>query len=233
MPPQEHSLAVAAAGVSAVAWVLYFRWKDAKRPEPLWVIAAAVCGGAVALGLAVAGYAGSRALGVDTTWEALQERPLQDALLGALRIGAIEEAAKLAAVLPIALWAAHFDELLDGIIYMACGALGFATAETVLMLSQGDWDLWPALGRAVTGPLAHALLSAPCGLGLSMLVLRRRRGALALGLAISVAAHAGYDLLLARPSVPTALASLVVLALWVWLLRVTPRLARLEPVARS
>jgi RsiW-degrading membrane proteinase PrsW (M82 family) len=233
MAPAEHSVAVVMAGASAIAWVLYFRWKDAKRPEPLWVTAAAVCGGMMALGLAVAGYAGSRALGVDTTWEDLQLRPLPEAALAALRIGAIEETAKLAAVLPIALWAAHFDELLDGIIYVACGALGFATAETVLMLQQGDWDLWPALGRAVAGPMAHALFSAPSGLGLALLVLRGRRGALAIGLAISIAFHGAYDLLLARPNIPAAVAPMVVLALWLWLLRVTPGLARLEPVPRS
>jgi RsiW-degrading membrane proteinase PrsW (M82 family) len=153
-------------------------------------------------------------------------------VLAALRVGLVEELAKLAPVLPIALFAVHFDEALDGIIYSACAALGFATAETVVALRGGEWSLIHALGRAVAAPLTHALISAPAGLGLAALVLKRRPAGLVLGVMISVLAHASYDLFLARPGMPPAAAAAVVLLLWLWLLRATPQLAKLEPTLR-
>ena len=233
MTGPEETLALAAAAASAIGWLLYFRWKDRARPEPPWLMGAGVGGGAAGVALALLGYAFADATGAETSWEHLQSVAFADAALAALRVGAVEEIAKLVVLLPIALWAPHFDELLDGIVYAACAAVGFATVETGWMLLHGDWELFAALGRAVTGPLAHALLAAPWGLGLAMAMLQRRRRALAIGLGLSIAAHAAYDLLLARPGVPPSVSAGVVLVLWLWFLRAAPRLARLRPVVRA
>lgn len=224
---------MAVAALSAIGWLLYFRWKDRVRPEPPWLMAAGAAGGGAAVLLAFLGYSFAAAAGADTQWEHLQAAPVLGAVLAALRVGAVEEISKLLVVLPIALWARAFDELLDGVIYAACSGLGFATAETAFLFLHGDWELTAALGRAVAGPLTHALLAAPWGLGLSFAILRRRRAALLGGLALSIAAHAAYDLLLARPEIPPAASAAVVLVLWVWLLRAAPRLARIPPVERK
>lgn len=226
-------LAMAVAAASAIGWLVYFRWKDRARPEPPWLMAAAAGGGAGGVLLALAGFELGNAAGAETSWEQLQSMPALGATLAALRIGLVEEVSKLLAVLPVVLLARAFDEVLDGIVYAACAGLGFATAETAFLFAQGDWALADALGRAIAGPLTHALFAAPWGLGLSFALLRRNRAALAAGLALSIAAHGAYDLLLARPGVPPAVSAAVVLGLWIWFLRAAPRLARQAPVARS
>jgi len=226
-------VAAVVAAVSAVGWLLYFRWKDRARPEPLWLTAVAAGGGAAGVLLALAGFEFAAAAGVETTWEQLESLPAPAAALAALRVGAVEEVAKLLVVLPIALRSRAFDELLDGAIYAACSALGFATAETAFLFARGDWALGDALARAVAGPLTHALMAVPWGLGLSLALLRRRPAALPIGLALSIAAHGAYDYLLARPGVPPLASAAVVLALWIWFLRAAPRLAREPPVARA
>jgi len=223
---------MAAAVISAVGWLLYFRWKDRARPEPPWAMVAAAAGGAMAILLSLQGYAFATAAGAETSWELLQSG-IVPAMKGAFQVGAVEETSKLVAVLPIVFGTSHFDEVFDGIVYAACAALGFATAEMWWLLAHGDFELLAALGKAVTGPISHALLSAPWGLGLSLAVLKKRRLALPIGLAVSIAAHGGYDLLLARPDLPPFLSAVVVLAIWVWFLWYTPRLARLAPVVRA
>ena len=223
---------MAVAVISAAGWLLYFRWKDRARPEPPWTMVAAAAGGAVAILLSLLGYAFATAAGAETSWDLLQSG-IVPAMKGALQVGAVEEASKLLAVLPIALGSSHFDEVFDGIVYAACSALGFATAEMWWLLSHGDFDLLIALGKAVTGPISHALLAAPWGLGLSLTILKKKRLALPIGLAISIVAHGGYDLLLARPDLPPVVSAVVVLAIWVWFLWYSPRLARLAPVARA
>jgi hypothetical protein len=46
-----------------------------------------------------------------------------------------------------------------------------------------------------------------------------------------VAFHGAYDLLLSRPEIPSFTSSLLILALWIWLLVMTPRLARAQQQA--
>ena len=136
----EELLAMAVAVVSAAGWLLYFRWKDRARPEPPWLMAAGIAGGAAGVLLSVLGYAFASAAGAEASWEVLQSS-VPAAVMAALQVGAVEETSKLVAVLPIALFATAFDEVLDGIVYAACSALGFATAETWWMLAHGDWEL--------------------------------------------------------------------------------------------
>ena len=81
-------------------------------------------------------------------------------------VGPVEETVKLLAVLVFAYKLPEFDEPIDGVIYSAAAALGFAAAENVLYVSQ-----FKSLEiLTVRGPLAnagHALFSAFWGLALS------------------------------------------------------------------
>ena len=234
MPPLSWTLLAGAAfAATSLAWVAYFRWKDRLRPEPWVLLLLMLGGGLVAAALALAGFEGLAAVGVGTAWEDLAQPSLQRSLGAALRIGAAEELAKLLPVALLALTHHHFDELLDGIVYAACVGLGFATAESLLLFATGELGALEAAARAVAAPLTHALFAAPAGLGLALTVLRRRPWGVALGLALSVLAHALYDWLLARPTLPAGSASAVVLTLWLWLLAATPRLARTAAVLRG
>ena len=80
-------------------------------------------------------------------------------------VGPIEELIKLLVVFFYAYRRPEFDEPLDGVIYSATAALGFAAIENVVYLAQND----PML-VLLRGPLSnpgHALFSAVWGLSLS------------------------------------------------------------------
>lgn len=80
-------------------------------------------------------------------------------------VGPVEEAIKLLVVYFYAYRQQEFDEALDGVIFSATAALGFAAIENVVYLAQND----PML-VLLRGPLSnpgHALFSAVWGMSLS------------------------------------------------------------------
>ncbi|HSP77268.1 MAG TPA: PrsW family glutamic-type intramembrane protease [Myxococcaceae bacterium] len=224
MIPLSTALIVIAVGAGAVAWVIYFRSKDRASPEPLGLMLAVAGAGALSVPVALAGYGGFEAAGLPTEWEALAGDDLVWAVRVALRIGLVEELAKLLPVVAVVLFTRQLDEPLDGIIYAACSALGLAAGETIFLLRGGELGLTEGIARALSAPLSHALLSAPWGLGFALFLLRRQRWGLPLGLGLSILLHGAYDLLLSRPELPSFTASLLILAVWIWLLVMTPRL---------
>lgn len=93
------------------------------------------------------------------------ETHLSQLLLFILIVGPVEEGLKLLAVYFYAYRRPEFDESLDGVIYGAAAALGFAAVENVFYLAQND----PML-VLLRGPLSnpgHALFSAIWGMSLS------------------------------------------------------------------
>lgn len=210
-------------GATALAWVFYFRWKDAHRPEPWTLTLLCVAGGAMSALLSLLGYEGLEWIGVGTTWEQLSDGRWPESVLAALRIGAVEEAAKLLPVILLALRRREFDEELDGIVYAALSAIGFASAESVVLFATGAEAPLNILARAVTSPLTHALFTAPAGLGIALWLFRRRPAPLVLGVGASILLHALYNWLLARPELPQLSSALLMAALWGWLLYATPK----------
>lgn len=231
MPSLSQALPLVATFALTLGWLTYFRWKDRHRPEPWRLVAVAVGGGGAAVPLALLGYHGFDALGAPSEWSVLVWGPWPTALGQALLIGLVEEGAKLVPILPIALGSRHFDEPLDGFVYSAFSALGFAAVETTSLWLGSGGPMGLALVQAATGPITHALFSAPAGLGLARTVLGGQRAAWALGLGASVALHGAYDLLIARPQSPSWAPAVLVLAIWLWFLRATPLLAAQAPKA--
>jgi RsiW-degrading membrane proteinase PrsW (M82 family) len=224
-------LVCCAAGASAITWLFYFRFKDSHRPEPLWMLLVALAAGAFAVALAFLGYGGLERVGRGIEWDLLTGPRFELAVLGALGIGMVEEGAKLLPVLALALTSRHFDERLDGLVYAGCAGTGFAAAETVLLAVDGGIGEGPMVwARVIAAPATHALFASVWGAGLPALAFERRASPLLGWLALSALAHGGYDLLLARPEVPSFLAAGVVLGVWAWFIWVTPRLARHDPV---
>jgi len=146
----------------ALFWLVYFDLKDRLQPEPrrrlvaafLWGMGSAV----VALGL----YAVA-------AWLGFPEDPGVSA--GDLfrycfgLIGPVEEGAKfLVAVLVVFRWK-EFDEPVDGLIYAAVLAIGFATFENFLYLPHLSWP--EQIARALAAPVSHALLAVVWGFGVS------------------------------------------------------------------
>lgn len=104
-------------------------------------------------------------LGKLTLFGLIEETHFSQLLLFVLIVGPVEEGLKLLAVYFYAYRRPEFDEALDGVIYGAAAALGFAAIENVFYLAKND----PML-VLLRGPLSnpgHALFSAIWGMSLS------------------------------------------------------------------
>ncbi len=143
------------------AWLFFVRRFDRAQPEPMWLVILTFVLGAVAV--IPAGL-------VEWGWDTLSPytnptlltfghslRAFPVALLGfVVTVGLSEEGAKLLATWSLATHRREFDEPVDGIVYGAAAALGFAAAENIRYL---------ALGR-VAGALvaSRAFMSVPAHL---------------------------------------------------------------------
>ncbi len=204
-------LTIPAGFAPSLLWIwLVFRHDDHEREPVLLVLAALFLGGLSALAVLYV-----RPL-VEAVWS-------PDVLLDAFVVTALgEESFKLLAFLPL-LWHRELDEPLDGVVYGAAVALGFAGVENALYATWSD-SLVVVVQRAFTATLLHAGCTGAVGYALAGTKLdlqrpRRWHKALAhLGLLLAaVLLHGAYDwfLLVEQPSVPMAL--LVVLPVTLWL----------------
>lgn len=208
-------------------WAGYLRYKDRYQPEPLrWM------GLAYVLGLA-SGWVGLRGY-LLLEGLGLPADPLALAAVGRLPflaycigvVGLLEEAVKLLPFLLVVPRLRHFDEVLDGIIYASCIALGFATYENLLYLPLLDgFALW---GRAVASPLTHTVFASIWGFTIASALLGGRRllPAALQGLLLAALLHGLYDYFTLDPRLRLG-AALVILAIWIWRIRTIERLHRL------
>jgi RsiW-degrading membrane proteinase PrsW (M82 family) len=110
-----------------------------------------------------------------------------------LVIGLTEEGVKLICVRLAAYRSNAFNEVMDGIVYTAAAALGFATVENVLYaLTQG---LGATLIRAVTSVPGHALLGGIMGyyVGVAKFTPSKEIDLTLEGLVIAMILHGLYD----------------------------------------
>lgn len=212
--------ALPVAGAAGGAWLVYLRWKDRHRPEPWTLLGAAAALGGLSVATAWGAYDALDARGLGPQWEQLMG-PWRAAWAGALLIGAVEEAAKMLPVLPLALGSRHFDELWDGPVYAAAAGIGFALAEALVLASTGAAGDAETLIRIWVAPLSHAVFAAPWGFGLAVATLRGRWLAWPLGFALAVGLHGAYDLFVARPGLQWVGALLVggLCLAWIWAAR--------------
>lgn len=113
-------------------------------------------------------------------------------------VGVVEELAKFAVVLTLAYTNVEFNEPVDGIIYAAAAALGFATFENIFyLIDQGPLII---LLRGPVSTLGHVLFSAMWGaaLGLARFEKNRRRRYLLIGRGLlwAVITHGLFDILI-------------------------------------
>ena len=140
-----------------------------------------------------------------------------------LIVGPVEELMKLLAVYLFAYRRSEFDEALDGVVYSAAAALGFAAVENIVYLAQTG-PMLVLLRGPLTNP-GHALFSAIWGLSLSRAkaspnVVRQRFIIIVTGWLIASFVHGSFDLLLLAAA-RSSLFYLVILgsafiALFVW-----------------
>ena len=167
--------------------VVYF--SDRNR-EPLWlVLLTFVLGGA---GKAATFWAEGRA----SAWTGLELNALvagnADALMFIFGFAApLREAAKVAATWP-AFRSKHFDEPIDGLVYAASAALGFATIENALTLRDHPLG-WIWIARTAVALPAHVFFACAWGYALGRAKRVKRPGPIfPLAWVVATAIHGLY-----------------------------------------
>ncbi len=199
-------------------WGAYHYYKDRAKPEPVGMLALAI----------MLGYA-SAYLGL-FLYDALEAAGLRyeiGMLTGAdpaglfrycvLVIGPVEELVKFLPFVLLLARTRHFDEEIDGIIYAAFVALGFALHENRFYL--GFMEGGPAVVRAFISPIIHALFASIWGYAYGFAGRFRipRRLTIALGLAASMFLHGLYDYYAFAISSHGAICPpLIILTIWIW-----------------
>ncbi len=144
-----------------VLWLWYFSSRSRyKRPAIGVLLLSFILGGAATIPALLLNVKGQSLI------QAFFDRGFVSRILVLfLIVGPIEELLKLCVVYFYAYRQQEFDEPLDGVIYSAAAALGFAAVENIVYLAEND----PRL-VLLRGPLSnpgHALFSAVWGLALS------------------------------------------------------------------
>ncbi len=196
----------------ALLWVWVF-YREDKRPEPLWMVALAFLLGIVAFGVT---WCVER--WVAWNWAGFNsDSPLDNAIMAFLIIGPVEEGSKFLAVRTFIYGSPHFDEPMDGIIYSAVLATGFAFAENLLLTFDARHMVWV---QGLCGTLAHILFAGYWGaaLGWEKSTGSKKLARIWVGISLAVSAflHGLFDfcILTAGQTLPH-LASRIALALLV------------------
>lgn len=204
-------------------WLLYFDLKDRLRPEPRRRLLQAVLLGLPAALLALGTYSILERLGVRLAPGESRAGVLVYCLAV---IGPIEEGAKFLVARTVAFRWPEFDERIDGLIYAACVAIGFAAIENVLYMQFLPWPMQAV--RSIVSPLTHSLFAALWGFGVARARFDARSPAArflwqAGTLVASMAAHGLYDYFLLAGDHPWLSAGVSVV-LWVFLIVYARRL---------
>jgi RsiW-degrading membrane proteinase PrsW (M82 family) len=187
------SLPVAPFIVLAIApgifWLWYFYHRDKVKPEPLsWVVYVYLIGLAIVIPVGLT--EGLIGLFVPAFAIAVIVAPI------------IEEYSKYAVVRHTVYKSPEFDEPVDGIVYAAAAALGFATLENVLyVFSSADITgaITTGLFRSVISVPGHALFSIIWGDALGrakFLPISQRRRVILTGLFTAMFFHGLFNFLL-------------------------------------
>jgi RsiW-degrading membrane proteinase PrsW (M82 family) len=212
----------------AILWLQYFDLKDSLRKEPRRMLLFGFVLGGVAALLASGAYGVLAQFGLPGPTEGAAAQ--LGYFLGI--VGPVEEGAKFAVAWAVLFRTRFFDEPIDGLVYAATVAIGFASLENALYAGQVSWPT--QLARATTTPLTHSVFSALWGFGSGRALLVetrpiRRAFWLAFPLVAASLAHGAYDAAIVTLGKPW-LASLLVLALWAFLIAHARRLVKARAV---
>ncbi len=181
-------------------WMVYSRDRD--RPEPRSLVARTFLLGIVAV-IPVAAV--ETALIYAATGQ-LDITGIEGASLGTIAYvsfvvaGVTEEVGKFAVVRATIYRSPYFDEPMDGLVYGAAAALGFATLENLAYALAFGWEVILIRGPFTT--LAHVLFSALWAypLGTSKINPTGARVRVLAGLLAAIAAHGLFDFLVLSQS---------------------------------
>jgi RsiW-degrading membrane proteinase PrsW (M82 family) len=223
--------------VVSFAWLFFVRRFDRAQPEPMWLVVVTFALGALAT--VPAGL-------VEWGWDSLSPytnaslltfgrapRAFPVALVGfVVTVGLTEEGAKLLATWSLARHRREFDEPVDGIVYAASAALGFAAAENLRYLAVGRVAGVLVASRAFISVPAHLFFSTMWGFALGQKLVHPKKPAWPLFL-LAAFCHGAFDACLATDGgLPWAmLVGLFVASVFIVELRLALRHGAVEPTA--
>jgi RsiW-degrading membrane proteinase PrsW (M82 family) len=173
-----------------IFWLWYFYKKDRYDPEPKKLIIYTFLLGALVT--IPAGIINS--IFISSSFENMGI--LMKFFAAFVVIGPVEEISKYMAMRLYALKSKEFDEPIDAMLYSVVAALGFATFENFLYISQYGASL--ILMRAITGCLGHAGFSGIVGyyVGKAKFSSPKNNNLVYKGLAIAAFSHGLFDFVL-------------------------------------
>jgi len=190
---------------------MYFRQKERHQPKSFTNLLRVFCWGcACTIPAALIGQVTGAGL--------IQPTTAMAAGASFLMVAPVEEFAKLLAVWISVYRSQDFREPIDGIIYSATAALGFACIENVIYLALMGPEV--LVRRAAYATPAHVMFS--CMWGYSMGLARfKRDGELATilqGFAVSTVLHGAYDFVVAVRPGAAALSLVPLMIFMAWLM---------------
>ncbi len=149
----------------AVLWLVYFYRRDRFEPEPpRLILLTFVLGGICTIPAGMLNALAKTLTLGDVELDHGSAGRL--AVLAFAFVGPIEEGLKLLAVR----WSVYrkdtFDEPIDGLIYAASSALGFAGIENIIYILEHGHSVM--IGRTILATLGHVMFAAPWGLAMGL-----------------------------------------------------------------
>ena len=207
----------------AVFWLGYLYYKDRFQPEPIRNLGITYILGLIAAYACMKFYGLLPLVGIPDDPSALMETQSLEYFFYSLGvIGLVEELFKFLPFLFIILRLKAFDETIDGIVYASTIALGFASFENIYYLKYLEG--FELFGRAFASPLTHTIFSSIWGytVGKARIHGKSLFKASLIGLSIAALVHGVFDFLTISSTLRIA-ASLIVLIIWIWRIRVMER----------
>ena len=207
----------------AVFWSGYLYYKDRFQPEPIRNLGITYILGIITAYACMKFYGLLPLVGIPDDPSALMETQSLEYFFYSLGvIGLVEELFIFLPFLFIILRLKAFDETIDGIVYASSIALGFASFENIYYLKYLEG--FELFGRAFASPLTHTIFSSIWGytVGKARIEGKSLLKASLIGISIAALVHGLFDFLTISSTLRIA-ASLIVLIIWIWRIRVMER----------
>lgn len=208
----------------AIFWFGYLYFKDRIQPEPIRTTGITYILGIFSAILAIQIFRTLPLFGIPEDPSALMEANRLSFLFYSIGItGFLEEICKFLPFFFVVLRFKFFDEEIDGIVYASIMALGFASYENSRYLVYVDG--LELFGRAFASPLTHAIFSSIWGyaVGVAWLKSKSVLKASVLGIGLAAFIHGLFNFLTTSPALRVG-ASILILIIWVWQIRLIERL---------
>lgn len=217
----------------SLAWLGYFYIRDERDRGPLHLVLLMFAGGLIAGPVSLLLFEGLESVAFYKDLATIDLLPDYKILTYSLfGIGVVEELSKF-----LVFWTLvgrkhiPFNSPMDGVVYAAAAALGFATIENWYFMAAVDEPIW---SRAITLPFNHVLFSSFWGVGLGLARTQGRSSRVVVqGIALAIVFHGLYDYILFSASVPNLMIGPLIVALWLWVSLAIRRLINLPALDQN